>query len=372
MVFRPWRNHERVRSCTGDIARKNFHVFDIKADASPSGILDKTMAFRFERGESVFGALKRVVCEEIEAAGDGLSGGGKTSRDEAIHEARKSIKKVRAVLRLVRRKEDDAYSIENARLRDIAGRLSGFRDDVAIVETLDDLTDKYKDEAGPDKLRSVHAGLTKQRDEAGREERIGGVLHAAAAALREVSKRLKIWSPGAKGYRAIAPGLERSYRSGRKALARARKDPRPENFHELRKRVKDHWYHVRLLEDLWSLEDRLSLEERWSRDMSARETHLKHLETWLGNDHNLVVLQGRIVAAPSCFGHEKDVGLTLRLIGKYRNELRGKAIPLAERVYDGKPREFSRHMKHLWDSWEAAVAKAQSKKQAHKKKKEAA
>src|SRR5271154_3986471 len=69
------------------------------------------MAYRLERGESVIKGLKRVVRDEMESASDCLSGkktkqagrktnhaGKPTNRDEAIHGARKSIKKIRAVL----------------------------------------------------------------------------------------------------------------------------------------------------------------------------------------------------------------------------------------------------------------------------------
>src|SRR5271165_4675242 len=104
------------------------------------------MAYRLKRDESVIRGLKRVVREEIESAGTQLSGDRKTSRDECIHEARKSIKKVRALMRLVSPELSDTYARENARLRDIARRLSEFRDAFAIIATFDDLKKKYKDQ----------------------------------------------------------------------------------------------------------------------------------------------------------------------------------------------------------------------------------
>jgi CHAD domain-containing protein len=308
------------------------------------------MAYRLERGESVISGLKRVINEEIESAGDQLSGEKReknVGRDEAIHDARKSIKKVRAILRLVREEMGETFRKENVRLRDIAGRLSEFRDAFAIIETFDDLKNKFKGELPGMRLRSVRAGLTKRRNESGREEDVTIVLSAAAAALRRTARRVKSWHFGTDefksgaGYAAIAPGLAAAYTNGRKALARARKDPTPENFHELRKRVKDTWYHMRLLECLWS------------EVIIAYEKSLKDLETWLGNDHNLVVLQDVIALEPAFFGKEKDIQLTFDLIARYQKELRDEAIPLAERIYQEKPREFTRRMKHLWDTWQS-------------------
>jgi CHAD domain-containing protein len=302
------------------------------------------MAYRLERGESVISGLKRVVREEIESAEDHLSGKKKTTRDEAIHDARKSLKKVRATLRLVRGDMGDEYERENTRLRDIAARLSEFRDAFAIIETFDDLKQKFKDEAGIARLRSVRAGLARRRDESGSEEDVGVVLNAASVALKKASRRAKKWPLQTDGYEAIQPGLEDIYRRGRQALARAQKQPTPDNFHQLRKRVKDHWYHTRLLEGLWS------------EVMEAYEKSLKDLETRLGNDHNLTVLRDRIAAEPEFFGKEKEIELTLDLIARYQKELRACAIPLAERIYEEKPRDFTRRMKHLWDTWQAEPA----------------
>ncbi len=296
------------------------------------------MAYRLERDESVIRGLKRVVRDEMKSAGTNLSGGGNIGRDEAIHGARKSIKKVRAILRLVSAELGGAHDRENVRLRDVARRLSEFRDAFVIVETFDALKKKYRDEAG-DRLQSVRAALTRRRNETAKAADIATVLEEASVALRKAAKRVKTWPLQKDGYAAIGPGLEATYRAGRSALARVRKDPRPENFHELRKRVKDHWYHLRLLEDLWT------------RMMSATEKSLKDLETWLGNDHNLAVLRTRIVAEPVFYGKQKDVDLTLELIDRYQKELRAQSLSLAERIFAEKPGEFSRRMKHLWDTW---------------------
>src|SRR5262249_41582496 len=149
----------------------------------------------------------------------------------------------------------------------------------AIIATFDDLQKTSRRKSG---LTSIRAGLLKQRRASSREEDVVLVLNEAAAALSKASKRVKTWPLRTDGYDAIRPGLRATYRAGRKALARARKDPGAQTYHELRKRVKDHWYHMRLLENLWS------------DVISAYEKSLKDLETWLGDDHNLAVLREKI------------------------------------------------------------------------------
>ena len=295
------------------------------------------MAYRLERDESVIVGLRRVVRDEIASATAHLAGDKKTNRDKAIHEARKSIKKVRALLRLMRSELGPTYALENGRLRDIAHRLSEFRDAFAMIATFDDLKRRYKKEVGS-KMQSVRAGLVKKRRSAGSAD-VAAVLDDAVTALNRASKRVKTWPLQSDGYPAIGPGLEATYRAGRRALARARKAPRAENFHQLRKRVKDHWYHVRLLENVWA------------GMMSAYENSLKDLETWLGDDHNLVVLRARIVADPEFYGEQKDIELLLDLIDKLQKELRDQSMALAARIYEEKPRALNRRMSNLWETW---------------------
>lgn len=303
-----------------------------------SGILGK-MAYRLERDERVIAGLKRVVRDEIESASAHLAGLKKSSRDEAIHEARKSIKKVRALLRLAGRELGGAGTREDRRLRDIGRRLSEFRDAFVMIETFDGLKRKYRGETAR-KLWSVRRGLIQRRRESRREEEMRIVLEHASAALGQTAQRVAAWPLLTDGYAALSEGLEATYRAGRAALERVHANSHAENFHQFRKRVKDHWYHIRLLENLWT------------DVMRAYEKALKDVETWLGEDHNLAVLRERVAAEPAFYGSPADIELLHDLIGRYQTELRQQSLAVAERIYEEKPREFRRHMKHLWDTWQ--------------------
>src|SRR5690242_1783369 len=84
------------------------------------------MSFRFRRKESVPKGLRRVAEERIESA---LSLLKDHHRPESVHAVRKDIKKVRAVLRLVRaRIPSKAYRRQTDLLRKAADRLAGPRD----------------------------------------------------------------------------------------------------------------------------------------------------------------------------------------------------------------------------------------------------
>ena len=51
------------------------------------------------------------------------------------------------------------------------------------------------------------------------------------------------------GWELIGPGLHRTYRRGRKRLRAVEEEASVTNLHELRKRVKDLWYQLRLIRD---------------------------------------------------------------------------------------------------------------------------
>jgi hypothetical protein len=123
-------------------------------------------------------------------------------------------------------------------------------------------------------------------------------------------------------------------------MAAVRAEARPELCHEWRKRVKDHWYHIRLVEDLWT------------EVMAGYEKSLKELETWLGDHHNLEVLKATLTAHPRQFGRSANIQLCLDLAAKYQKELLANSLSLGERVYEERAREYRTRMGHLWDSWQ--------------------
>lgn len=288
------------------------------------------MPYRFQRGEPVPAEVQRIAREQLQGAIDGLR--GKRRRDEAIHEARKSIKKVRALMRLVKPGLGALYARENTRLRDAGRGLSTFRDDAAVIQTFDDLVD-------PRALPSIRRGLRLHKMRTEKQTDVKGAVQAIAAELDSTLSRVAKWPLSADGFDALGHGFEQTCRKGARAMAAVQKHPRAEGFHEWRKRVKDHWYHIRLLESVWP-------------DMMAgHKKTLKDLEAWLGADHNLEVLRSKVTAEPEFYGAPADIETLLHLIGKRQRELRRRALESGERVYLEDPAAFRHRLHRLWDAW---------------------
>jgi CHAD domain-containing protein len=298
------------------------------------------MSYRFTSKESVPEGIRRIVCEEVEGAANQLANGKGAKRDKAVHEARKSIKKIRGVIRLMQPELGRIYKEENPRLGEIGRRLSELRDAAAIIEVFDGVVEKYREQLKPEAARAVRRGLLNNKRETEKKLKVDSVVRQATSALRAVARDAGKWPLKKDGFDAVAPGFRQRYKRGQRAMATARKQPSPENFHEWRKRVKDHWYHVRLLESLWT------------DALEAREKSLKDLETWLGDDHNLVVLHEKLNANCDLYGGEENVKLFTTLMDQYSKELREKSLSLGERLYEQKPKLLAKDMSTLWDAWQ--------------------
>ena len=174
------------------------------------------MAYRLKSKESVPEGIRRVVKEEFDAGLQQLNGKSRANRDEAVHEARKSVKKIRAVLRLMRPELNGAYATETNRLRTVGRKLSEFRDAVAIVETFDALRKKYRDHLRKHSLDSIRRRLVKLRDEAEKKVETRNAFGKLAGTLEEAAKEVKTWplqtdglsSDRAGHRRCIPPGAE--------------------------------------------------------------------------------------------------------------------------------------------------------------------
>jgi hypothetical protein len=87
------------------------------------------------------------------------------------------------------------------------------------------------------------------------------------------------WAILGDGFEAIAPGLEESYRRARDGMILAWSKPKANHYHSWRRYVKDHWFHVRLLED------------NCGNICSAYQRRIEALDGVLGEYHNLVILR---------------------------------------------------------------------------------
>ncbi len=290
------------------------------------------MAYRLRRAENVGAGIRRLVRAEIDAAVGALRGEG--DRDEAIHEARKGIKRIRAALRLVRDGLGERFRPENVRYRDLGQKLSGLRDAGALLETFGAI----EEEAG-EKFGGVRAALEeyKRRCEAAVDP--GAAMEEAAAGLEAARGEVAAWRGIGEGFQAIEPGLRRTVRDARRAWRRAEQSGAPEDFHEWRKRAKDHWHHVKLLDGM-----RAAALRRYAG-------RIKKMEQRLGDEHNVTVLEQVMRDHADLFAECEERAAVERAAGALREKLRREAFKLAEEVWAPKTGEFVGVVEHWWEAW---------------------
>lgn len=205
------------------------------------------MAFAFTaKDKSAEKALRRIARERLGASLALLSApSSPPTSGEPVHELRKNIKKTRALLRLVRPHLDD-FAAENAALRDAARILGPLREQAVLIATFDRVT------AGtgiaPNRLAALATAL---RHDRGPTPDAASLLRDHAERIAGVRARAGKWRLDADGFDALQPGIARGWDAARKAMRRVIDNPDAEALHLWRKRIKDHWYHTRLLERIW-------------------------------------------------------------------------------------------------------------------------
>jgi CHAD domain-containing protein len=286
-------------------------------------------SYKLKEGEAVPRGIARIARGRIDHALDELEGKTESSPEEAVHEARKDMKKLRAVVRLVRAEiGDHVYRRENACFRDAGQELSGVRDADVMLSTLAKLEKE---------IPSAAAGDLRQALEAHKLRAAGGTRQQASAQVVEIlttaRRRVGRWPLDEDGFEAVAGGLERIYRRGRKDFRIARAEPTTENLHEWRKRVKDLWYHLTILRAAWPP----------VMDALADEAHA--LSEHVGDDHDLSVLLA--------WAEEHAPASAAAIAGpveRRRGELQAGAFELGARLYADNPGAFMRRLERWWDA----------------------
>jgi len=230
----------------------------------------------------------------------------------------------------------------------MARAVSGLRDTQALIEAYDALMDRHGEEIDRRATGVIRRCLTLQQKHALADD---SALERNLAAFRKqmiaARKRAAGWRVERDGFAAIAPGLEKTYARARRAMTDAQRAGTPRQFHEWRKRVKYHWYHMRLLQEIWPAE------------MAARESEADRLGELLGDDHDLAVFRQRLLDAPQAFGDLRAVQAFVELLDQRRSALQAEAHTLGRLLLAEKPGQLVRRLERYWQVWreETAVKK---------------
>ena len=294
------------------------------------------MSLELKKGESFCEGLQRIARKQIDGSLEWLAGQHQGSRDEAVHEVRKSLKKLRALLRVVRPVVgEEIYRAENVHLRDAGRLLAEIRDANILIETLAALTSECE-RPTEDLLAGVRGAL--EADLRAARTRVleeQNALAGVAAALRESRERIGDWTDVPDRWRSLGKGLTDTYGRAKAAFRQAEGTPTVETFHEWRKQAKYLRYQSEMLLPIWP--GRLE-------EMVAEMHQMTDL---LGRDHDLAVLRQKLFDAE----RSDDQQVLVDCIDQQRAKLASSALMLGTQFFQNAPKQFVRHLKGYWKVW---------------------
>lgn len=293
------------------------------------------MPYQFKADQPVDDEVRRIAGKQLTLALEHLGAIGSLKKDAALHAARRHVKKVRALIRLVRPSLGGSYARSNKALRRVNRLLSPIADGEAVLGTLARLKDRSALKLST-AMAALRDALLERRATIDRRAKADLVLQSCTSVLKTEQARIAAWRLNRRGRRAITGGLRKTIRTGRRAMARAMARPTVDNYHSWRRRTKEHWFQLRLLE------------RRCGGDLVARQQLLERLDGYLGEYHNCALLQAALTTEAKL--GRLDTARVLRALRRYQAELRAEAARVAADIYSESPRRFIVRVERAWRS----------------------
>jgi len=294
------------------------------------------MDYRFKRRESVRAGFRRIASELCDAFRTHLAGADAPD----IHEARKTGKMLRALLRLGRGAIDPAEftAIDHA-VRDISRQLGPARDAEVRRRSFQRLLTTHPD-CDPQTFATITRVLNAQARTARRRALSAAVLARRVREIDALCERLSAVELKERGWAAIERGLRRTYAQARRPL-RADSALTDEARHAWRKHVKTLWYHTRLLAGIRK------------RKMSSLTDDLDTLGELFGEERDLAMLAAHLRGRLLRGAPPRVCEPLFALIDDSRAELFGVTRNEAAKLLDEKPRAFTHRIEAWWRAWHA-------------------
>lgn len=288
------------------------------------------MAFELKRGRGIGAEIRRLLDRQTEMAIAALTG---PSID--LHEARRRVKRARAILLLARPGLDGDYRVANRRLRTVNHLLGPFTDADAVVETLSSFRGFDVCRLPPQSLSAIRQRLL---DNAAGVRSAAAFWRVRARVLRLLNKeRARQRQAGLRmcGVHSTAAALRKAHRAARLARNRALDRPTVSTLHAWRRRTKHEWLLFRLVSSC--VGGRLADDQR----------RLETLDGCLGDLHDIAVLQQHILSLSPLT--RRQTAAALRVTRARAQDLTRRARLLAD-AQDEPARELEARVLVLWRS----------------------
>jgi CHAD domain-containing protein len=254
---------------------------------------------------------------------------------EATHEVRKQVKKIRALLALLREPlGKKRYHEEESTLKKVGKALGPVRDAECRSKTLKQLQRRFFPGKPSALIKAVQGTLADQERRCLAQLSRSNALAAGVADLKIMLPRIAAWPVSNYGWKELRQAVHRSYERARIGYRKAYDAPTTSRLHRWRRRVKELWFHVQLLRRVSP-----AFMEELAQDFEV-------LGEFLGDDHDLIVLKTALEERKDD-GQGAALETLLELIDLRREELLDAAFDLGERLHEDSPEDYIREL----DEW---------------------
>jgi CHAD domain-containing protein len=298
------------------------------------------MSYLLENNETLSFGLKRIVLELIDKSVFNLAKGN-GSFNEDVHDTRKNFKKVRTVQRLIRSDiGEESFQIENSFYRDAGRTLSDLRDSTVLILTFDKLLKNSELEMSNFDF-SVFKNFLIEKNKTIRiaKSKKSAVINSLSTDLLLARSRVFDWPLSGDNFKIIKKNLQMIYEQGQKYMYAVFSEAIKENVHEWRKRVKDLWYSMRILSNLWP------------EIMSPLVFLLGKLSDALGDANDLFLLKEKIISNQSKFKDDQHTRELINFIDRRIIDLLREARSIGRKVYSEDPKFFVGRMQNYFEIW---------------------
>jgi CHAD domain-containing protein len=152
------------------------------------------VSFELHVRKHIEDGLTKIVRQQLRNTADALTKSEGSQFRSAVHESRKSVKKVRAVAALLTEAGAKLPRRDRKRLKSAARALSRVRDTTAIIETFDWVHRRYPEQLPEHTYGILRRGLVAARDRSEARAQRDGVVADAAERLEKTREAAREWS----------------------------------------------------------------------------------------------------------------------------------------------------------------------------------
>lgn len=288
--------------------------------------------------ESVRSAVKRVTGRRVDCVVELLNRSSNADPTQRIHEARKQLKQLRALLRLVEHEIGRHGRVRADKCLRVANRaLARLRDTTVLLASLRQL--RRNRQISPTAHASARTAL-ETRLHRTYTQVLGAPRHRRhlTKPLLDARRQVDRWSSIHRGWKAVGPGLRQTYRAARTA-AKLTSDSSDKSLHEARKRAKDLLY---TMEFLQPVQPQL---------MRAMIRTARRLTDCLGDDHDLAVLERALRTGLQRHLSAIELRRLTTIIARRRRLMQMQARGLARSLYAPTEDAFANRIHAHWKKW---------------------